>query len=183
MEEIYKDIEGYEGLYQVSNLGNVRSLDRIVNCKNEGKRIQKGRVLDAWVGSHGYYSVGLSKNGMVKTHLVHRLVAEAFIPNPDNLPYINHRDENKLNNTISNIEWCTPKYNIEYSHVLKKSNEITSKPVLQFTKDGKFVAEFDSASEAARAIGVTKSFVCSVCRGRKKIARGFVFKYKEKSDV
>lgn len=108
--EIWKDIKGYEGLYQISNLGNVKSLRKNVilkcsKCSREGN----------------YYKAGLYKNGKTKTILVHKLVANAFIPNPNNLPCINHKDENKLNNKADNLEWCTYKQNNDYGkHDIKK---------------------------------------------------------------
>lgn len=109
MTEIYKDIPGYDGKYQVSDLGNVRSLQykepRILQPINRDK--------------YGHKNVELCKDGVRKKFLVHRLVAEAFIPNPDNLPCVNHKDENPANNEVSNLEWCTAKYNVQYSLAIK----------------------------------------------------------------
>ena len=116
MQEIWKDIRGYEGYYQVSNFGNVRSMDRVDSyCRN-----LKGRILKL---SNGIYkSVTLSINNVCKNYNVHRLVAEAFIPNPDNLPCINHKDEDKHNNNVNNLEWCTYGYNNNYSELSKKAS-------------------------------------------------------------
>lgn len=108
--EVWKDIKGYEGIYQVSNLGNIKSLDRIT-C--DGKRI-KGRNLKGGGGKNIYISVLLCKNGNYKSFKVHRLVAETFIDNPKNLPMVNHKDENKKNNHVENLEWCDAKYNNNY---------------------------------------------------------------------
>ena len=113
MEEQWKDIiiekngvtYDYTGLYQVSNLGRVRSLGN--------DKTRKERILKPKINNKGYLQVILCKNGKVKTFLVHRLVATAFIPNPDNLPVVNHRDENPLNNCVDNLEWCTQKYNVQ----------------------------------------------------------------------
>lgn len=115
MKEIWKDVKNYEGLYQVSNLGNVKVLDRIVNSaiKNNTKVKRKGRMLKQYI-KQGYPQVTLTLNNKRKYCNVHRLVAEAFIPNPNNLPQINHIDENKLNNNVDNLEWCTAKYNCNY---------------------------------------------------------------------
>lgn len=110
MNEIWKDIEGYEGLYQVSNLGRVRSVDRI---GGRGRRFN-GRILKPKVKTGGYLLVNFSKEGKRKMFSVHRLVAQAFIPNPEGLPQINHKDENPSNNRVENLEWCDGKYNCNY---------------------------------------------------------------------
>lgn len=114
-EEIWKDIEGYEGIYQVSNLGNVRVLDRIVNSaiKNNDKVKRKGQILKQY-NKRGYLQVTLTVSNKRKYFNVHRLVAQAFIPNPNNLPQVNHRDENPKNNCVNNLEWCSAKYNANY---------------------------------------------------------------------
>ena len=114
-KEIWKDIEGYEGLYQVSNMGRVKSVERTI--WNSGKGCYKTvheRILKAEINNSGYLLVGLSKGGKVKLCSIHRLVAEAFIPNIDNLPCINHKDENKVNNHMENLEWVTYKENNNY---------------------------------------------------------------------
>lgn len=109
MEE-WKSIPGYEGLYEVSSYGRVRSLDRYDrrNC------FRKGRILKQNNDGRGYMSIELCLNSKIKRYLVHRLVAQAFIPNPDNLPEVNHKDENPENNSVTNIEWCNRSYNINY---------------------------------------------------------------------
>ena len=116
--EQWKDIKGYEGLYQVSNLGNVKALK-----KRAGKSIRNEKLLKTYIDKYGYVYTILCKNN--KTHLatIHRLIAEAFIPNPNNLPQINHKDENKQNNNIDNLEWCTCKYNINYGTRTKRAFE------------------------------------------------------------
>ena len=111
-EEIWRPVVGYEGLYEVSNTGRVRSLDRYVRCKSY--RLHKGKVLSPGKDKDGYLFVVLSCNGKHKTIAVHKLVAQAFIPNPDDLPIINHKDEDKTNNRVDNLEWCTAKYNMNY---------------------------------------------------------------------
>lgn len=115
MEEQWKDIKGYEGLYEVSNFGNVRSLDRVIRSKHNGTMLRKGRILTPFYEEKkGYYQVSLSKDGKNKKHRVHRLVASAFLDNPHNYTDVNHKDEVKTNNNVDNLEWCTRKYNNNY---------------------------------------------------------------------
>ena len=109
-EEIWRPIEGYEGLYEVSNTGLIRSLDRFVGNRN---RI-KGKILSIKIEKNGYCSVALSKYGKMKRYLVHRLVAQEFIPNTEGLPQVNHKDEDKTNNRVENLEWCDNYYNLMY---------------------------------------------------------------------
>lgn len=120
--EIWKDITNYEGLYQVSNFGRVKSLKRIRKSKNNSPSIVNERILSQ-KNTKGYKSVSLSKNSKLKTFSVHRLVAQSFLDNPNNLPQINHKDENKTNNMVDNLEWCDAKYNTNYS-IYKISKKI-----------------------------------------------------------
>ena len=115
MEEIWKPVKGFEGYYEVSNLGRVRSIDRVVvdtvrNCE----RLLKGKILIQRDNSNGYKNVMFCKEHKLDNKYVHRLVAEIFLPNPDNLPQVNHKDEDKSNNRVDNLEWCTSFYNNEY---------------------------------------------------------------------
>lgn len=171
--EIWKDIKGYEGLYQVSNYGRVRSLNynRTFKC-----------VILKQNNVRGYKQVGLHKNGNLKNFFVHRLVATAFIPNPENLQEVNHKDENPQNNNVENLEWCDRRYNINYLNRNKKvsdknTNGILSKVVLQFTKDGRLVREWPSANECCRS-GFSKGHISKCCRGERKTHKGFIWKYK-----
>lgn len=113
MEE-WRPVVGYEGLYEVSNTGQVRSFDRYVKYSNGRIHLHKGKVLSPSIRTDGYLVVVLSCNGKHKMCLVHRLVTEAFIPNTDNLPQVNHKDEDKTNNSVENLEWCDNKYNMNY---------------------------------------------------------------------
>ena len=174
-KEIWKDIPNYEGLYQVSNLGNVRSLNHYAS-NGIKDIIYKGKILNQ--NKHyknDYMSVILSNNGKYKRFLVHRLVASAFIPNNDNLPCINHKDENKTNNKVENLEWCTHKYNNNYGKNTKK----LCKFVIQYDLDNNFIKEYYSANEASRQTGINTSNICKCCRGERKKTKGFIFKYKE----
>lgn len=114
MIEEWRKIVGYEGLYEVSSLGRVRSLDRYVKTCYEAYKLQKGKILNPGKNTNGYLQVVLHCNGKYKKCLVHRLVSQAFLPNPDNLPEVNHKDEDKTNNRVENLEWCTAKYNLSY---------------------------------------------------------------------
>lgn len=171
MKEIWKDVPDYEGLYQVSNLGRIKSL---YNYKRNGTNILIPRI------KRGYYTIGLRKNGKRKWFLVHRLVAKAFIPNPNNLPQINHKDENKLNNNIKNLEWCSVSYNNTYGTRIQRVRTKTSKKVLQYDLSGNFIKEYESVSSAAKSNKIkTISSVTKCCQGKWKQAGGYIWKYKE----
>lgn len=116
MIEIWRDIKGFEELYQVSNFGRIKSLEKYVKCNGGSFRIKKEQILKPGKSKTGYLNVVLRKNNISYTYYVHRLVAEAFLPNPNNWLYINHKDENKHNNKANNLEWCTKKYNTNYGN-------------------------------------------------------------------
>lgn len=171
--EVWKDIKEYEGLYQGSNLGRARSLDRWVKSKSGSVRLCKGKILKLCTDKYGYLKVGLCKNGKQKFHLVHRLVAEAFIPNPYNLPCINHKDECKTNNNVNNLEWCDNKYNNAYG----TRTERCCKPVLQYDLEGNFIREWKSTAECGRN-GFIQQAVAACCRGELKKYKDFIWRYK-----
>lgn len=186
--EEWRPVVGYEGLYEVSSFGRIKRLEHMILLKNGHRKI-KEIIMSPSNNSRGYQHVNLSKNKIKQTNLLHRLVAEAFIPNPDNLPCINHKDENKLNNFVfvnpdgsvdlekSNLEWCTYQYNNTYGNRLKKSTNKRSKPVLQYTLDGEFVREWPSASEAGRN-GYKQQAIVKCCNNTLKKHHGYIFKYK-----
>ena len=137
MQEIWKDIEGYEGLYQVSNKGRVKSLSRLVVRVGKPNYITKEKILKcSELQGTGYLAVSLGSNNNFKSMLVHRLVAQAFIPNPDNLPCVNHKDETRNNNDVRNLEWCTQKYNCNYGTARQRNSlHHKGKKLSQETKD------------------------------------------------
>lgn len=185
MEEIWKDIEGYEGKYQVSSFGRVRSLDRMVPTVHNATRMVKGKTLTPWTDRYGYHHVNLWRDCKMKSQQVHRLVATAFIKNPDGLPEVNHKNEDKTDNRADNLEWCNTRYNINYgnrSHKVSQtriSNAMLGLRVEQLTMDGQHVRTFDSIREASRVSGADKSVIVRVCKGRLQSAGGYRWRYIE----
>lgn len=181
MEE-WRNIKGYEGLYQVSNYGRVKSLDRWETIGCNTKRFRKGRMLKLAKDKYGYLKVDISKNGKRKQYSIHRLVAQAFIDNPDNLPCINHKDENPSNNNVDNLEWCSYQYNTNYGTGIQRRadkmiNGKCSKKVYQYTIDGNFVKVYPSGKEIQRQLGFAQSHINRCCLGKCKTAYGFIWKY------
>ena len=200
MKEIWKDIKGYEGIYQVSSEGRVRSLDRV---EDRGRNI-KGKILKPSINPYGYCVVGLFKNGTQKKNMVHRLLAEAFIPNPDNKPEIDHINTIKIDNTVflnedgsvnydkTNLRWVTKKENMN-NPLTKTKMQINagkpskgkygkkhhrSKPIIQYDKEGNFIKEWDCANDVERVLGISNKHIGSVCLGKRKSCGGYIWKYK-----
>lgn len=161
MEEIWKDIEGYNGKYQVSNLGRVKSL-------KGSEKILKPRVSNT-----GYKYVNLCIQGKSKTLKIHRLVAQAFLPNPEGLPQVNHKDEDKLNNNVDNLEWCTREYNCNYG---TRNKRIASTGGIKVICIETGIA-YDSILEAKRCTGINNTDIAEVCKGIRKTAGGFHWRY------
>lgn len=177
--EIWKPVIGYYGLYEVSNFGRVRSLDHYVKHGKGGLALKKGKILRLNIGGSGYYQVSLSRDNKIKSYSVHRLVAEAFIPNPHNYPCVNHRNENKLDDRVENLEWCDHLYNVQYGTGIERQVSKRSKPVLMFTQLGHLVREFKSVNQAARELGIWASYISDFCKYNKRnINLNYVFKYK-----
>ena len=170
MEEIWKDIKNYENYYQVSNLGRVKSLDRVIK-DTKSKRLYKGKILKLTLCNWGYLTVSLKKNSKSKKFLVHRLVAETFIPNPNKLEVVNHKDENKLNNFVDNLEWSTIKDNMLYS---KKDNK---RNIIQYDKDGNFIKVWSSITEASQDLKVSDSLLSQCLSGKISSAANYVWRY------
>lgn len=179
--EIWKDVVGYEGFYQVSNEGNVRSVDRHVICKNS-IRFYKGKQLSICEDDKGYYRVLLAVAGKHRSCQIHRLVAEAFLPNPEQLKEVNHKDENPSNNHVDNLEWCTKVYNLAYGTGRARSMRSQhKKAVLQYSLNGELIAEYDGINAAARAIGKTNDAgkITKCCTGKSQTAFKYIWRYKE----
>jgi hypothetical protein len=174
MEEIWKDIPGFENLYQVSSLGRVKSLPKHTNNQFSNKEI----ILKP-VKSNNYLNVNLKG----KIIGIHRLVAITFIPNEENKPQINHKDGNKQNNIISNLEWCTASENILHAYKtglkVATSNHLKKK-ILQYDKRGNFIKEWESTKEIERKLKIYHSAISNCCKNKKHYnsAGGFVWKYK-----
>lgn len=165
--EIWKPIKGYEEKYMVSNLGRVKSLSN--------NRNRKEKILKPCKDSGGYLFVVLCSNGKCKQITVHRLVSETFIPNPDNLPIINHKDENPLNNCVNNLEWCSVKYNNCYGTRLERFSKSKSKKVACY-KDNKLIKVYNAIKDV-ELDGFNRGNVCSCCRGKKQTHHGFQWRY------
>ena len=158
--EVWKDVVGYVGLYKVSDRGNVYSVERV---GLHGRKIG-GRIMKPIPNTGSYLRVSLCKNGIKKNKRVHRLVAEAFIPNPKKLPEVNHRDEIKANNELSNLEWCDTRYNSNYGTKNERIAQKLSKKVKAINVETGEVVEFNSTQEAGRK-GYDNTAVSKSCRG------------------
>ena len=180
MKEIWKDIKGYEGLYQVSNFGRIKRLAYSREISPRGyKQIihRKEKILR--LNNRHYKLVVLSKDGVSVTKTVHRLVAEAFIPNPKNLPCVNHKDENKYNNYVENLEWCTVKYNSTYGEGFKKRKEtqrrLYGKCIDQYDLDGHLIDTLETAHSKEPEFSATKIIMC--CKRKSLQYKGFIWTY------
>lgn len=173
--EKWRPVKDYEGLYEVSDLGRVRSVaHKLWNGK--GYFVTQTKIIKPRKKCWGYMSVALSKNGKAKEFKVHRLVAEMFIPNPHKFPQINHKDECKTNNKVSNLEWCTAKYNTNYGSRNKRAGLNLRKPVYQFDAQGKFVKLWDSVNSLA-ACDYLPHYISLACKGKTKTAYGFIWRH------
>lgn len=195
-EEIWKDIKDYEGLYQVSNLGRIKSLEIYV-WNSKCYAIKREIIVKQSNDKDGYKMVGLHNNKKVKNGKVHRLVSEAFIPNPDNKPCVNHKNGIKSENIVDNLEWVSKSENEIHKHKVlgikmpwegkslseehkKKLSQLSTnkKIVLQYTKTGDFIKEWESITEIEKELKVFSQNISDCCRGKRKTAKNFVWKYK-----
>lgn len=159
-EESWKEVVGYEGLYKVSNSGDIKN--------------KKGQLKKKRLDKDGYVCCSLYKDGKTKNVRIHRIVAEAFIPNPENKPIINHKDENKQNNFFSNLEWCDVNYNNRYSK---------AKKILQFDLKGNFIKEWKCVRDIVRELGFNIECITGCCSRKYKTSHGFIWRYKNTSKI
>lgn len=178
--EIWKYIESTDEQYMISNLGRVMSMWR---SNQHQTHIGKPHILKPSIHRQGYLWVRIKINGVYKMQFIHRLVAQAFIPNPKNLPEVNHKDEDKANNCVENLEWCTGKYNSNYGTRVERHREMVSKPIIQTTINGEFIKEYKSATEAEKECGYDSSYISMVCNGRRPSAYGYKWHFKKKIDI
>lgn len=186
MEEIWKDIKGYEGFFMVSNLGRVKRVPRISINKWSTETFLKEKILNPTLSYKGYPTVTLrkEKNKDHKTFFVHRLVANHFLGNPENKQQINHIDGNKKNNKVDNLEFCTQSENIKHAYKIglinkKLKSQKFFKPITQYTLDGKAIRDWESITSTSETLGISTTCICACVRGRQKTSGGYLWKYKK----
>lgn len=186
MEEVWKDIPNYEGLYQASNLGRIKSLNRIIMRKDNKIYTQKEKILKPAKNHKGYLHCSLTKDFKTKKISVHRLVAQTFISNSNNLPQVNHIDGNKQNNQTNNLEWITNYDNIQHSittgirdvkKIIKTMVDKNKKIVNQYDLEGNFIKKWESIKSAELQLNIPNQNICKVCQGKRKTAGGYIWKY------
>jgi len=175
MCEIWKPVVGFEGLYEVSNRGRVRSVDRKILQKNGRTRTKVGVVLKQFITNKGYPYVMVNKDYKQHLKTVHRLVAQAFIPNPNNYPVVNHKDEDKTNNCVENLEWCTQSYNMTWNGLSKRIARKTKgrpsklrKPVIDLNTG----TIYESRMEANEKLGIRWNSIKAMCEGKQYEVNG-----------
>lgn len=162
--EVWKDIPGYEGLYQASTYGRIRN--------------SNGKIMKQGFCRGNYLKIGLTKNKMQNSHIVNKLIGITFLPKLTiSDTEINHKDENKSNNRVENLEWCSHNYNINYGTRTIRTIEGESIAVVQYDLKGNFIAKYISSTEAARINNYSKGNICSCCRGKRNMANGYIWKY------
>lgn len=164
MQEIWKDVKGYEGHYQVSNKGNVKS-------------IKNGTIMIPSITKFGYKRLSLCKNGIVKNKVIHRLVAEAFVENPNNYDIVNHKDENKLNNFANNLEWCDRKYNTNYGTCIARRSKRKQRAVNQYDLNMNFIRRYESIKEASNGNYSLYTHIGECCKGKHFSIGGYIWRY------
>lgn len=175
--EEWRDIKGYEGYYQVSNMGRVKSLTRWRIDRNNIRHKMQGRIMRLNKTNCGYYIIGLCVGDMRKYYLIHRLIAQCFIPNPNNYPCVNHKDEDKTNNCASNLEWCTHLYNNTFGSRMERVQSKRRKRVAQLSEDNQIIRVFKSAREAAKEVKANYSNILEICKNTRRRKRTGGFKW------
>ena len=185
--EIWKPVQGYEGLYEVSSLGRIKSLERYIEQVQNGvlcKRPQKERILKL-ANFKGYFSVNLTLNGFQKLYLVHRLVAKAFIPNPENKKEVNHLNGIRNDNQIENLEWATRSENSQHAYdtgLRKKyynSENKSSVAISQFTLGGQWICDWAGALHAQKELGIDSCHISKCINGKRATTGGYIWKKKD----
>ncbi len=180
VKEIWKDIKNYEEKYQISNLGNIKSMNY--------DKTKREKLLKPNISNRGYKYINLCKNGKATKKYIHRLVAETFIPNFNNYPVVNHKDNNTLNNNANNLEWCTQSYNVKYAYKCGRKGfwsgkfggeHCLSRAVIQYDLKENFIKEWDCMGDVERQLGIRVCNISTCCIGKQKTAGGFKWKYKE----
>lgn len=185
MKENWKDIKNYEGLYQISNFGRIKSLKKWCGNKYVQKWTKCEKILKQAKHYHGYKYVILSKNKETKKEYVHRLVARAFLNNDNEYKEINHKDGNKQNNCVENLEWCDRSWNVSHSYksgllVPKRSkNNVLSKAVIQYDKNGSFIKKWDCIKDVFRELNIKDISITKCCKNQQKTAGGYIWKYEK----
>lgn len=184
--EIWKDIYGCDGFFQVSNLGNVRVLEHVHHCRRNRSFLIRGRTLPKVKMNTGYLGAHIRRNNRPKLVNIHRLVAQAFIPNPQNKPTVNHIDFDRKNNRVDNLEWCTHAENNSHSRNSgrpRKVPKVTTalyKPVLQLDLEGRVIKRYASIKQADRETGIPSTIIVRCAKGKLKATKGFKWCYEEK---
>jgi hypothetical protein len=176
MKEIWKDVIGFEGSYQVSNMGNIKSLEREIKHFRGGLMTLKERILNPCANSKGYSIAILSKENKRHVKSMHRLVASAFIHNHENKITVNHKNGIKNDNRLINLEWATVSENVKHAYDSKLKYPYQKK-ISQFTLDGQYIKSFDSIIQVQRELGINGSHISSVCKGKRKTTGGYIWKY------
>lgn len=171
-QELWKDVKNYEGLYQISNFGRIKSLSRLKNNQYNAYLI-KEKILKLRKTKYGYNEIKLNKNNTSKVFKVHRLVAQAFLEDYDEKLQVNHKDENKTNNRVDNLEMCDSKYNCNYG---TRNNKI-AKGILQLDSNNNIIKIWRSATDIEKELNIKQSNIIAVCKGKRKTLRGFKWKY------
>lgn len=179
--EIWRDVKDFEGFYQVSNFGRIKSLDRIIQQHHRNQRnvehIYKGKILKGNINKNGYITVDLHKKGKIKTFLLHRLIAETFIPKVKGKNIINHKDNNPTNNQVNNLEWCTQSENIKYAYEFGNKKPPHQKRIIQFDRNNNFICEWESQTQIERVLGIKQANISKVCLGKRSQAGGYLWEF------
>lgn len=177
--EVWKDVPNYEGIYKVSNFGRIKMVKRTL-IDSLGKKInKKEHILKPRTGNR-YYMIALYKNGKREDLLLHRLIAQTFIPNPENKPFVNHKDENCFNNCSDNLMWCTQKENMNWGTINERmsKNSKSKRKVNQYDMDGNFIKQWDCMTDFYKSKGLKlKTGIIECCKGRRQSHMGYKWKY------